>query len=58
MKTIKKLSYRDLDYNTVLEYADKLSLNTDSEQNYKEVAIQLFNDKLCSEYKRAIKLRK
>jgi hypothetical protein len=37
-------TYRDLDYNEVIEYAEKKDLNTDSHENYR-VAIMLFQEK-------------
>ncbi len=44
-KRIKRIdSYRDLEFNTVMKYADKHSLNIDSPENYREAAIACFNE--------------
>jgi hypothetical protein len=41
---MKQKTYRDLDYNKVIDFADKKGLNTQTEQNYKEVAQMMFEE--------------
>lgn len=38
-------TYRDLPYNDVQDFADENGLNIDTEENYREAAIMLFNRK-------------
>lgn len=46
-------SYRDIPYNEVEDYADEKALNiTDNEQNFKEAAIMLFNEKYATKLQR------
>jgi len=37
-------TYRDLDYNKVLEFADKKGLNTETNQNWNEVAQMMLEE--------------
>jgi len=44
MRKIVK-SYRDLDYNEVVDYGEKMGLSTNSHEDLREVAIAMFNEK-------------
>ncbi len=46
-------SYRDLDYNKVVEFASKRGLNTDTHANWREVAIAMFNEMYGNKRKNA-----
>lgn len=45
-------SYRDLDYNKVVDWADKKGLNTDTPENWKEAAKDMFSEMQTKKKKR------
>lgn len=54
----KPETYRDLDYNEVVSYANKKGLNTNTPENWREAAIRMFDEKYGKRETPTIKAKK